>query len=62
MAMYCFEGMYHTMNNLTTLPCTELGFLPAYAGKVQYYRVLELKMSRSVFTIVGWDIGRVLTP
>jgi hypothetical protein len=34
MALYCFEGMYHTLNNLPTFPCTELGFLLAPAGKV----------------------------
>jgi hypothetical protein len=34
MAMYCFEGMHHTMNNLPTFLCTKLGFLPAPAWKV----------------------------
>jgi len=34
MALYCFEGIYHTLNNLPTFPCTELGFLPAPAGKM----------------------------
>jgi hypothetical protein len=34
MAMYSFEGIYHTLNKLPTYPCTELGFVPAPAGKV----------------------------
>jgi hypothetical protein len=34
MVLYCFEWIYSMLNNLPTFPCTELGFMPAPAGKL----------------------------
>jgi len=34
MILYGFEWMYSLLNGLPTFPCTELGELPAPAGKV----------------------------
>jgi hypothetical protein len=34
MSLYCFEWIYAMLNGLPTYPCTELGFMPAPAGKL----------------------------
>ncbi|TVY82911.1 hypothetical protein LSUE1_G001894 [Lachnellula suecica] len=34
MSLYCFEWMYAKLNSLPSYPCTEIGFIPAPAGKI----------------------------
>ena len=58
LALYCFDCVFRTMNDIPMFPCDELRFMPAPAGKVLWQaRSREQWESAYNHWLAKWDKG-----